>query len=158
MEQLKICPECACEYYAHIEHCADCGVVLLTQEEVKKAEEEKKLAMEKELENQVVVREGTLKWMRELYAVLIDSRIPCMITTDEGCNKGCCGSTHRLMVSSENAEKAYDRIEAYFMECHPEIKASQELARQGKCPACASPINSDANECPDCGLPLIILE
>ena len=44
------------------------------------------------------------------------------------------------------------------MEVHPEIKASKELISQGKCPACECPVGSDAAECPDCGLRLMIIE
>ncbi|MCK7513085.1 MAG: hypothetical protein MZV70_59735 [Desulfobacterales bacterium] len=31
------------------------------------------------------------------------------------------------------------RIEEYFAEMHPEIRASQNLLGEGKCPACGSP-------------------
>ena len=156
--QKKICPDCEAEYFAHIENCADCGTLLLLPEEVKKAQEEKNRCMEKALENQVVVREGDLKWMGELYNVLIDSGIPCSISGDDGCKKGCCGDKLRLLVSSEDVEKASKRIDEYYIEVHPEMQASQEMVSQGKCPACASPVSPDAAECPDCGLTLLIFE
>ena len=158
MKQIKICPECKTEYFPHIELCADCGAVLLLPEEEEKAQEEKRLLKGRLLEKAVVVREGVLDWMNELYNVLIDSGISCEITADDGCNKGCCGNTCRLMVSTKDAEKARQRIEEYYMEIHPEIKASQEMASQGKCPACGSPVESEAVECPDCGLTLLIIE
>jgi uncharacterized Zn finger protein (UPF0148 family) len=44
------------------------------------------------------------------------------------------------------------------MESNPEVRASQEMLRQGKCPACGSPLGEKAKECPDCGLPLVIVE
>jgi hypothetical protein len=62
------------------------------------------------------------------------------------------------MVSSKDAERANERIEEYYMEIHPEIRASREMMSQGKCPACGSPVNSGAAECPDCGLTLLITE
>ena len=122
------------------------------------AREEKRLLKGRLLEQAVVVREGDLDWMNELYNVLIDSGISCVITADDGCKKGCCGNTCRLMVSTQDAEKARQRIEEYYMEIHPEIQASQEMASQGKCPACGSPVESEAVECPDCGLTLLIIE
>ena len=49
----KICPNCEAEYYPHIEKCADCGAVLISFEEHKKAQEERKRIEEKALENMV---------------------------------------------------------------------------------------------------------
>lgn len=158
MKQVKICPECKTEYFQHIELCADCGAALLLPEEEEKAQEEKRLLKGRLLEQAVVVREGDLDWMNELYNDLIDSGISCVITADDGCNKGCCGNTCRLMVSAQDAEKARQRIEEYYMEIHPEIKASQEMASQGKCPACGSSVEPETVECPDCGLTLLIIE
>jgi hypothetical protein len=158
MTQIKICPECKTEYFPHIERCADCGSVLLTPEEIKKTEEDKKRCMEKSLENSVVVREGSLNWMNELYNVLIDSSISGVVNSDAGCKKGCCGDTYRLLVSSQDAEKANERIEEYCAELHPELQASREMMSRCKCPACGSPVSPDAVECPDCGLTLIIIE
>lgn len=158
MTQIKICPDCSTEYFAHIENCADCGAVLLFPEENRKMQEERQRCREKSFENPVIVREGSLKWMDELYAVLINAGIPCMVNADAGCNKGCCGDTCRLLVSAQDAEKANEHIEEYYAEMHPEIKASRELMSQGKCPACGSPVESDTVECPDCGLTLMIID
>jgi len=158
MPQIKICPDCATEYFQHIECCADCGTVLLLPDENKKAQEEKERLKDKALENPVVVREGDLKWMDELFNVLIGFSIPCAVNADTGCNKGCCGDKYRLLVSSKDVEKANERIEEYYMKIHPEIQGSKEMISQGKCPACGSPVGSDAVECPDCGLTLLIIE
>ena len=158
MEQIKICPECGCEYYPHIESCADCGVILLREGEIKTVKEGKNRPQKTALISPVAVRQGTLSWMRELWGMLIDSGISCIVTADDDCNKGCCGNTYRLMVSSKEAAKADERIEAYYTEIHPEANISRELAGQGKCPACASPVESDTEACPDCGLTLLIIE
>jgi hypothetical protein len=74
------------------------------------------------------------------------------------CGKECCGSTHWLTVSPDDLNEAQEQIEGYFMESNPEVRASQEMLRQGKCPACGSPLGEKAKECPDCGLPLVIVE
>ncbi len=158
MQQIKICPDCSTEYFSHVQNCADCGAKLLWPEQYKRAQEEKKELMEKAVDNAVVVRQGDLKWMNELYNVVIDSGIPCAVHTDDGCKKGCCGDTCYLVVSPEDAQRAHQRIEEYFGEVHPEIRASNELVNQGKCPACGSPVDTDAVDCPDCGLTLLIIE
>ncbi|MDD1749697.1 MAG: hypothetical protein LUO89_07455 [Methanothrix sp.] len=158
MNRNKICPQCETEYLPHIEKCADCGAVLLLPEEYINAKEEKKRLGEKAVENRAVVREGDLKWLSELRAVLIDAGIASAVQSDAGCKKGCCGATCRLVVSSGDLERAQERIEEYFMEMHPEIRASNELVSEGKCPACGSPVGTGATECPDCGLTLVFIE
>ena len=154
----KICPDCETEYLPHIEKCVDCGAVLLFPEEYRRAEEERKRLKEKAIEDTVSVREGDLNWLSELREVLIDAGIPCTIHSDAGCNKGCCGDKCRLVVSSADLERARERIEEYFMEINPELRTSNELLREGKCPACGSPVGTGARECPGCGLPLLIVE
>ena len=158
MNRNRICPDCEIEYLPHIEKCADCGAVLLLHEEHRQAQEEKKRLMAKAIENAAVVREGDLKWLGKLYNVLIDAGIPCTVISDAGCNKGCCSSKCRLIVSTEDFKMAQERVAEYYMEIHPELRASNELLSQGKCPACRSPVRPVDNECPDCGLTLVIIE
>jgi hypothetical protein len=157
MNRNKICPDCEIEYLPHIGKCADCGALLLSHEEHKKAQEEKKQLAAKAIENSVVVREGDLKWLGELYNVLINAGIPSTVTSDAGCNKGCRPKC-MLIVSKEDFEKAQECIAEYFREIHPELRASHELAKQGKCPACSSPVGADDTECSDCGLTLLLIE
>ena len=158
MSEIKICPKCLTEYFPHIECCADCGALLISPEENKMVQEEKKRCAGEGLGSQIVVRAGSLKWIDELFTVLIDSGIPCAVNADDKCKTGGCGGAYRLLVSPESAEKASERIEEYCMEVHPEIKASRELITQGKCPACGCLVGSDAVECPECGLTLTIIE
>jgi len=157
MNRNKICPDCEVEYLPHIEKCADCGAVLLLHEEHRQAQEEKKRLMAKAIDNSVVVREGDLKWLGELYNVLINAGIPCTVTSDAGCKKGCRPKC-MLIVSKEDLERAQERIAEYYMEIHPELRASNELISQGRCPACGSPVGSGDKECSDCGLTLVIIE
>ena len=158
MNRNKICPDCEVEYLPHIEKCADCGSVLLLNEEHRQAQEEKKRLMEKAIDNAVVLREGDLKWLGELHDVLINAGIPCTVISDPSCKKGCCGSICRLIVSKDDTERAQGRITEYYMELHPELRASNELITQGKCPACGTPVGHSDKECSDCGLTLIIIE
>jgi uncharacterized OB-fold protein len=154
----KICPHCEADYLPHIEKCADCGAVLLLPEEYRKAQEERKRIEEMTLANMVVVREGDMDWLRELREVLIDAGSPCAVQSDAGCKKGCRGAECRLVVSSDDLERARERIEEYYMEVSPEFRASNELLKEGKCPACGSSVGTGDRECHDCGLPLLIVE
>ncbi len=158
MKQIKICPDCAAEYFPHIEKCADCGTDLLIPEDNLKVQNERQQCKDKALANPVVVREGELKWLDELFNVLIDSKIPCMVTSDAGCSKSCCGGTYQLLVSAEDGERAKERIEEYYAEVDPEFKTSNEMMSQGKCPACGHSVGHDATDCPDCGLTLMIID
>ena len=156
--ELKICPDCSGEYYAHIDTCVDCGTTLLTFEEHEKRQEKRRQCREKALEDPVAVRGGALKWIDELYNMLIGSDIPCKVYTEEACGKGCSGPTCHLLVSRQDGERASGRIEEYCSEIHPELRIAQELISQGKCPACGTPVDTSAVECPDCGLTLLIVE
>jgi len=158
MNQNKICPECEVEYMPHMEKCADCGAVLLLHEEYRRAQEERKRLAEKFIENAVVVREGDLKWLSELYNVLIDAGIACAVTSDGCFNKSCRGAKCGLIVSKEDLERTQERIAEYYMEIHPELRASNDLMKQGKCPACGSPVAAEERECSDCGLTLVVVE
>jgi hypothetical protein len=158
MNRNKICPDCESEYLPHIEKCTDCGSVLILHEEYRRAQEERKQLMTQAIENAVLVRKGDLKWLGELHNILIDSGIPCAIISDAACKKSCCGDKCQLIVSTEDLERAQERIEEYFMEMHPEIRTSNELMSQGKCPACGSPVGDSDNKCSDCGLMLMVIE
>lgn len=158
MRQIKICPDCSTEYFAHIEKCADCGTKLILPEENIKLQEERQRLKEKEIENQVIIRSGDLNWMDELLNVLIGSGINSFLSSDPGCKKSCSGDAYYLVVSSKDAHRANELIEEHFMKVHPELKASNELMNDGKCPACGTSVSHTATECPECGLTLMIIE
>ncbi len=156
MNQNKKCPACGDEYQPHIEKCADCDVLLLLPEECIKVQEEQKRTEETAIDNSVKVLEGDLNWMSELRTVLLDAGIPCSLYSDS-CRKGCCGDTVQLKVSPEDLERSQQTIEEYLMELDPDLRMVKEMLGKGECPACGSSIGHDARECPDCGLPLIIV-
>jgi hypothetical protein len=130
----------------------------MLHEEFRQSQEEKERLMAKAVENAVVVREGDLDWMGKLHDVLIYAGIPCAVMTDAGCKKGRCGSPCRLIVSKDDLERAQTCITEYYMELHPELRASNELITQGKCPACGSTVGPNDTECSDCDLTLMIIE
>lgn len=157
MADTKICPDCSCDYLAHVESCLDCGTPLLSREEHRRRQEERQRLREAALEEAVSLRQGELQWLEELHAVLLDSRISSKILADPNCGKGCRPVWH-LLVSRRDAERAHHRLEEYFSEIHPEARETQERMSQGQCPACGTSVSPDTAECPDCGLVLLVIE
>ncbi len=158
MPQIKICPDCNVEFFHHVQNCTDCGAALLLPEENQKLQEEREQCGEKMIENAVTVKEGDLDWTDELYNMLLDASVPCVMQANTGCKTGCGGHPYILLVSEEDAEKANELIEEHYAKTHPEIETSNELVNQGKCPACSSDVGPDDPDCRDCGLTLMIIE
>ena len=61
------------------------------------------------------------------------------------------------MVAPEDFERAQDTIEEYLMDLEPDLRTAKEMFGKGKCPACGASFRPDARDCPDCGLPLIVI-
>jgi ribosomal protein L40E len=156
MPQIKICPDCNAEFFHHVQNCTDCGAALLLPEENRKLQEERDQCKDKMIKNAVAVKEGDLDWIDELYNMLLDASVPCVIKANIGC--GCSGQPYALLVSTEDAERANELIEEHYAHVHPEIEASNDLVNNGKCPACGSPVGPNEPECRDCGLTLMIIE
>ncbi len=106
----------------------------------------------------VVIKEEVQEWIQKLSHMLSEKDIPSRIALAPGCSAGTCGCTFLLLVGKKNVQAAHVNIDEYYMELHPEIRESQELVDQGRCPACGHHVGTDARECPDCGLRLIIEE
>jgi hypothetical protein len=104
----------------------------------------------------VVIKEETQEWIQKLSHMLSTKDITSRITLAPGCGAGTCGCTFLLLVAKKDVQAALASIEEYYMELHPEIKESQEWADQGRCPACGHHVGTDARECSNCGLRLII--
>lgn len=156
MSQIKICPECNTEFFQHVQNCTDCGAALVLPEENQKIQDARNKCKEDMLDNAIPVKEGDLDWINELYNMLLDASVPCVIKANIGC--GCSGHPYSLLVSADVSERANELIEEHYAHVHPEIEASNELVNQGKCPACESPVGPNDQECRDCGLTLMITE
>ncbi len=106
----------------------------------------------------VVIKEEAQEWVQKLSDMLSGNNIPSRIALAPGCSAGSCGCTFLLLVAQNDVQTALVNIEEYYMELHPEIRESQEWVDQGRCPACGHHVGTDAKECSDCGLLLIIEE
>ncbi|MFQ5586396.1 MAG: hypothetical protein ACE5GF_06215, partial [Thermodesulfobacteriota bacterium] len=151
MTQVKVCPECNAEYFAHIVECAGCGVLLKLPEELQEMQERQRRFEEEEAQNGVAIKEGAKGLIFELHHVLIEKGYPCRVIPSPGATPGKCGETFLLIVPEEEAASAAQCLKEHSHEMHPELKQSEELAEQGRCPACGFDVGADAKECPDCG-------
>lgn len=106
----------------------------------------------------IAIKEETQEWTQKLSHMLSEKGISSRITLAPGCGAGSCGCTFHLLVAKKDVQAALAGIDEYYMILHPEIKESQDWMDQGRCPACGHHAGTDAKECHDCGLLLIIEE
>lgn len=149
MDEIKVCPRCDAEYYAHVEVCAKCEVALVAPAEAAKAKAALPDAAGGEL---VCVMEGKLDRVTELARGLVkdgfDAR-PLRIPGSGGCSTD---EGFGIFVDRSQAAVAVRRIEELWHSLYPEMRAAQERMDAGLCPACGARLSTDNPACPDCGL------
>ena len=150
--EVKVCPECNSEYFAHIESCGECHVPLVYPRELEEVSSEEEQLLDGSVEA-VVLREGTASWLKEIRKALREKKIASHISLSPGCSPGGCNTECVLVVARSDAERADGIIHDYFKKTHPEL-ASQEVGGEDQCPACGHPVAPEDEECPDCGLSL----
>lgn len=155
LENIKLCPKCGSEYYAHVSECADCGIPLKMLEEFEKKRDNKPDVTAHLHDEWVAIREEGKEGIRELSDLLSRNGISSKIALAPGCSTGKRGCRYLLLVAKRDVHDAHDCIEEFHTQKYPEIKTSQEWELQGKCPACGYSVSPDTKECPDCCLLLI---
>jgi uncharacterized OB-fold protein len=155
---IKICPECGAEFYPHVEECSDCGVALAWRENLEWEGAKMETQVGEPTGEGVAVRQGSQGFVNELSILLTARGIANAVRPIDDCGPGKCASTYALMVEKGREQDAVETIEAYYREQHPELALSDERVAQDKCPACGFYVGPDAQECRDCGLPLVIEE
>lgn len=98
---------------------------------------------------------GPMTRLRELSNVLTSSGIQSSIVAGP---PGMCSTDKALVVRAEEADKATDVVREYWKRVHPELAEALDNADAGLCPACGHSVGTDAKECSDCGLMLVIEE
>ena len=155
----KTCPRCGCTYMHTATQCSDCRVALVLGDELEE-EATRELPPATEL---TAVRISSVTWARSFSEVLSEAGIPHRI--DSPTHGG--HSAPRMRRRSEDGSVAIfvrpgDReaalaLDAEFAQSQipdlPEPMTTTALDSPSEgCPACGSPIQLDAAECPGCGL------
>jgi len=151
----KICPRCGEEYVATAEICAECGVPLGSEGPRGPAPLEELPP----LESLRALRNAEVSWIDGLAHALAEAGIPSRVELPpqdtrsiQGRGMGAVRCT--LYVRESDAAEAA-RIDAEFARTQvPDLPeaSSAALAETDTCPGCDTPVSSDAEECPECGL------
>jgi hypothetical protein len=159
------CPECRGEYLASARECVDCGVPLVSAHELGSCATEA-LPPASEL---TCIRAASVGWAQALSERLAHSGISHRIEAvgdDEEGESVRRQPSHRLpygvYVRSADVAAATAIDEAFFREQIPDLPEGHGVSGAPEvpegCPACGEPAESDAAECPSCGLVLAVQE
>lgn len=149
---VKICPECGAEYYAHVDMCRGCDVALVFP-----GQAPQKRAADAGDSPLVCIEESSPERLGELIGALMAVGIEGKVLkmTAKG---GCGGGGTGLFVPEALAKEAVTAIDEYWLNKHPELKEMEDMLNSGQCPACGADIKVTTSgfvqECPDCGLNL----
>jgi hypothetical protein len=160
MAAIVNCPECGEEYLATTRECADCGVPLggaaAAPPEPEPADELPPVA---ELTN---VRTAALGVVQRLSDALVERgithRIEALAPDDpeERRVRRPDSWPYGIYVREQDVPAAMEVDRAFMRTIMPDLPEDAGApAVEGGCPACGTPVASDARECPDCGLALL---
>jgi hypothetical protein len=155
--EVRICPECGEEYTLVPSECADCRVPLVFPDEIEPEAAPIDFPPVSDLE---CVRVGPLPWTRALSAALESSEIQHRVEPDtrSEAEGGVDRSTFDgadvfgTWVMPGHLEAAREIDKVVFAHIHGQQSDAPEASADEVCPACESPIGTDALECSDCGL------
>jgi hypothetical protein len=147
-EQVKVCPECGAEFFAHVIECNRCEAELVSPEEARGGAPKKKHAAPDD--GLACVEDGTYERANEVAWMLRSSGFDVKVLRTPG-GSSCKGS-FGVFIDRGAATEAARKIQEAWKRSHPELAASEELIREGKCPACGALLMGSSEECPDCGL------
>jgi hypothetical protein len=152
---VKICPECDAEFFAHISECNGCHVALVSPcapdlPEATTIPEPEDFELTEDNLRIISIEQGDIAKIDELHRALKARNIPSqVIVAKQSCNGGFI-----LQVPEYNVKNAFAAIDDYWQKVHPELKEAATREDSGQCPACGFELNSSPESCPDCGLSL----
>ena len=149
MDDVKVCPRCDAEFYAHVNVCDRCNVRLVAPNQAQTAAQ----ALVDDGSELVCVVDGPRDRVVEVSELLKKAGFAAqhLKVPDE---KGSCTSSsgYGVYVPRTQAQAALRKVEETWNNLHPEMVEAQERMNSGLCPACAAVLISGRPECPDCGL------
>jgi hypothetical protein len=154
---MKVCPRCGEEYVLTASTCVDCGIPLGFDSPGADADPGFELPPAEDL---VAVRHAEVSWIEGLAAALAEAGVPSRVELPteadtrrvQGAGMGAIRCT--LFVRPADAAVAA-RVDADFARTQvPDLPEDAHSAwgEAEVCPGCASPLATDAAECPECGL------
>jgi hypothetical protein len=167
-DNIKICPQCSAEYFAHAEKCSSCEVDLVLPGDASVGNDHAHDHSHEETgvpwpggPIEVLV-EAPLEVLEDMGNVLNDHRMPYEIYQKTGedeaeDDKSCKAKNpeYAIVVPKANMEESIRITEKHWYALHPEQVESDGKTLLAKCPACAADLAGASNECPDCGLNLL---
>ena len=168
-DNIKICPECSAEYFAHAETCSSCEVALVLPGQAPAAahahdHDHEDSGIEWPEGPIEVLMEAPLEILKDMGNALNENRMPYEIyekphiegVEDDKNAKSCQAgqSEYAIAVPKANMAESIKITEEHWYKLHPEQIESDKRAKQGQCPACAADLRGNTKECPDCGLNL----
>ena len=162
LTNVLFCPRCRCEYFGRVVECADCGVALVPEHALA-ASQPGELPPVSEL---TCVRASAVGWAQGLSLRLSEAGIAHRIEAvpDEGGSESVRGEPDALLpygvwVREEELAAAREVDEDFLRSQIPDLPedlSAQEAVGDDQCPACGMAVSSDTEECPDCGLVLVV--
>jgi len=160
--QYRYCTRCGGEYRPEIQHCADCGLALVSGEALL-AGQQRRAARAAEIaphEPVVVVHRGPVLQMKMLQAYLRERGLPSRVAKEAGGACGCRGPEVLLQVRAEDQAEALAALAQEYREStglddHEAGFVGAVCDTDGAgtvCPACGCGFAPELSECPDCGL------
>mgnify|MGYP002629646791 CR=1 FL=1 len=154
MANEKQCPTCGAEYRADIEVCVDCNTSLI-QDASGSTDETNQFPEDATL---ISVAMGSVKNIQPLVKLLEENDLKFRIDLSKHITEGMSpNSDFHLMLDEKDVPRFNQLIEEYKYKEFPELSAADELMEAGCCPACGTKVG-DETVCPECELPLVIIE
>lgn len=149
-DDVKICPECGAEFFAHATTCNKCDVALILPGQ----EPPKRRFSQSDGDGELIaIMTGPSDRLREFSTELefigIENKV--LNTGDASCSTD---KNYSLFVPASLAASSLQAIEDFKIRIYPELRQADERFLNGQCPACGADVKDNPDECPDCGLNL----